>query len=658
MKYIYLLTILFLVPITNGFGQSSFIHFNTNTIDSTTVSFYGDSLKVATLEARFSDEKAMINYNPAIPFNGIDDYLILTKPMPNISQVTIFTIFKSAVTDTLQGKAVWGVHSEESEIALTTKGAFTGNKFAYYTGGDSNRATLHTYTQMHRSKGDPVTDTYISIGATKKESLYPYFKGSVAEVIAYNRILRGTKRQFIETSLALKYGITLDNTKDYISSKKKVVWDRENDASYSYSIAGIGRDDETDLYQRQSTSSNAPGFLSIGVDTIAVSNNKNNAIINDLDFMVWGNNNQSLELELEESVTDRVPVLQRKWLIRPTGNSAKAMVTQLQLDASTLFDSIRPKEEYLLVIDQSGKGDFLPENVLYLPVTKISEKGILSFGTITWDEDSSGKDLFSFALKKDLGLTLTSQQPIICPNGSTNLDYLATGGIPPYTYNLVNNETAESQQWESSQDTEQNNSVSVTAAGNYTLTVTDVLGTQNQQEYTIILEDPLIVDLGADRQLKFEETLSLQAVISDEDRVVSYHWTSDDDAFTSTEQTVNIDTPGTYTLTIETVLGCQYSDEILIEESFIREFIIYPNPVTDGTYTISVVLAEKADINVTVYSILGIQVSSQELQAEDIYELNNKQRAHIKGRGLNTSGVYSVVLETPFEVASKNLIVE
>jgi hypothetical protein len=656
MKNNYLCVVLFLVSFNFGWGQSSFIHINSEKIDSTSTSYYGTSLKTS-MENTVSKDSTMINYNPAISFNGIDDYLVLTKPISNISQVTIFTIFKSTVTDTLQGKAVWGVHGEESEIALTTKGAFTGNKFAYYTGGDSNRATLHTYTQMHRSKGEPATDTYISIGATKKESLYPYFKGSVAEVIGYNRILRGTKRQFMETSLALKYGITLDNAKDYISSKKKVVWNREDDVAYSHNIAGIGRDDETGLYQKQSTSSNAPEFLSIGADTITVSNNKNTTIINDLDFIVWGDNNQPLKLEPEESVTDRVQVLQRKWLIKPTGNSTKAIVTQLQLNVSTLFDSIQPKENYLLVIDQSGTGEFLSENVLYLTATTISEEGVLSFDTIKWDEDGSGKDLFSFALKKDLELTLSSQEPIICPDGSTNLDYLATGGIPPFTYHLVNDATGDSQQWESSQDAEQNNSVSVTAAVNYTLTVTDVLDTQTQQEYAIILEEPLLVDLGTDQQLKFEEPLFLQAIISDIDRVVSYHWTSDN-GFTSEEETVSIDVPGTYTLTVETALGCQYSDEVLIEKSFIREFIIYPNPVTDGTYTISIVLAEKADINVTVFSVLGVQVSSEELQAEEIYELDNKQRARIRGRGLNTSGVYSVVLETPFETVSKSLIVE
>ncbi len=655
MKNNYLYVLLLLLAFTNGWSQSKFIHFNAKEIDTTLISAYGDSLQVAAA-TNFAEKKAMINYNPAISFNGTNDYLVLEKPISNISQVTVFTIFNPVVTDTLQGKAVWGLHSEESEIALTTKGAFTGNKFAYYTGGESNTATLHTYTQMYCSKGEPSLETYISIGATKKESLYPYFKGTIAEVIAYDGILRGTKRQSIETGLALKYGITLD-AGDYITSKKKVVWDRENDAAYSYNIAGVGRDDETGLYQKQATSSNAPGLLSIGVGTIAVSNNKNTAVVNDLDFIVWGDNNQPLELEPKGSVTDRVPILQRKWLIKSTGNSVKGLETQLQLDVSTLFDSIQPKENYLLVIDQSGTGEFLPENIRYLSPTQISEEGLLSFDAIKWDEDNSGKDLFSFALKKDLELTLSSQQPIICPDGSTNLDYLATGGIPPYTYDLVNNETSANQQWDSSQDAEQNNSVEVTSEGIYTLTITDALGTQTQQEYTIVIEEPLTVDLGPNQQLKFEGSLSLQGVISDVNRVISYNWTGNN-GFTSDEEIVNIDDPGTYTLTVETALGCQYSDDILIEESFVREFIIYPNPVTDGTYTISIVVAEKTDMTVSVFNLAGVHVSTDDVPAEEIYEYDNKKRANIKGRGLNTPGIYNVVLTTPFETVSKSLIVE
>jgi hypothetical protein len=52
------------------------------------------------------------------------------------------------------------------------------------------------------------------------------FKGKYAEIIGYEDTLSDTERQKVESYLALKYGITLDQStaQDYLASDGTVVW--------------------------------------------------------------------------------------------------------------------------------------------------------------------------------------------------------------------------------------------------------------------------------------------------------------------------------------------------------------------------------------------------------------------------------------------------
>lgn len=91
--------------------------------------------------------------------------------------------------------------------------------------------------------------------------------------------LKSDKRANVESKLALRYGVTLDRGVDYKLAKNRIVWNADENTDYSFNIAGIGRDNSADLYQKQSTSSNETGLLIIGVDSIVRSNIENNGKI-------------------------------------------------------------------------------------------------------------------------------------------------------------------------------------------------------------------------------------------------------------------------------------------------------------------------------------------------------------------------------------------
>ncbi len=137
----------------------------------------------------------------------------------------------------------------------------------------------------------------------------------IAEVITYSNRKIDTdltvERNRIQSYLGIKYGITLGvngTTQDYVDSNGSLIWDQSESVGFNYDIAGIGRDDDSDLNQKQSRSVNnatdglgrTQGILTMGLTDIYDTNNLNKANnatnLNDKEFLVWGNNGTDLNL--------------------------------------------------------------------------------------------------------------------------------------------------------------------------------------------------------------------------------------------------------------------------------------------------------------------------------------------------------------------------
>lgn len=95
----------------------------------------------------------------------------------------------------------------------------------------------------------------------------------------------------------------------------------------------------------------------------------------------------------------------------------------------------------------------------------------------------------------------------------------------------------------------------VTAAGTYTLTVTDINGCINSDEIDVTVNPSPLVDLGSDISLCDGESVTLDAGSG----FFDYLW-----SIGSATQTVNVSQQGTFTVTVTDVLGCTAFDEINI----------------------------------------------------------------------------------------------
>ncbi|TYB77232.1 LamG-like jellyroll fold domain-containing protein [Bizionia myxarmorum] len=209
--------------------------------------------------------------------------------------------------------------------------------------------------------------------------------GRIAEVITYkSRKNDGStqERNRIQSYLAIKYGITLGvngTSQDYVNSAGNLIWDANTGVAtndvFNYDIAGIGRDDASDLLQKQSRSVNnasdgtgrTQGVLTIGIGNISNTNNLNgNNELEDKEFLVWGNDGQDLngtprivDIDMSTDISPAIPGgtfvqfrgIARTWKVVETSGDIPAVEVAILKNAVRTV--IPPDGRYLMFISDT-----------------------------------------------------------------------------------------------------------------------------------------------------------------------------------------------------------------------------------------------------------------------------------------------------------------
>ncbi|GGD28092.1 choice-of-anchor D domain-containing protein [Hyunsoonleella pacifica] len=215
-----------------------------------------------------------------------------------------------------------------------------------------------------------------------------FFDGKIGEVLSYSQTNSSTDQHKILSALCIKYGITLHDTasttavnlndRDYIDSQDTVIWDTSANSGYNYDVAGIGRDDASELTQKQSSSSNdatdgtglIEGILTIGLSDIYDTNSdnvtSNPTNFNDREFLMWGNNGSDLNLAATAISVDMssgisglsTPVsfvaMQRNWKVVEIGGDIPSCKVRIPQNA---IRNITPPGNYYMFISDTGVFD-------------------------------------------------------------------------------------------------------------------------------------------------------------------------------------------------------------------------------------------------------------------------------------------------------------
>ena len=227
-----------------------------------------------------------------------------------------------------------------------------------------------------------ITDEKFWIG--RSEGWRASFDGRIAEIITYSSRQSDTdltqQRNRIQSYLGIKYGITLGTngtSQDYVNSNGDVIWDQSANDPYNYDIAGIGRDDSSELNQKQSSSINnatdvdgpTEGILTIGLTDIYNTNNENinsnPTEFSDKQFLVWGNNGVDLYSSAAEVTVDMsgptispaldtdvtFVAMQRIWKVVENGGDIPTVKVSIPQSA---IRNIDPPGSFLMFISTNG----------------------------------------------------------------------------------------------------------------------------------------------------------------------------------------------------------------------------------------------------------------------------------------------------------------
>lgn len=579
----------------------------------------------------------LLNFNPALFFGGGQNGIQLPLGGDDYSKSTCFSVYQPE--DTLSEMVVWSQEENTlGNLVLTDRriADLADIKYMNFANRPAGKPAINTYTQF-KEKGNSSKPQVLWVGNRPGLPVLPAtpFRGIIPELILYNRVLTNAERARVESYLALKYGLTLSplGTEAYLNASGEHIWDFKTNRQYSYNIAGVGRDDLSGFYQKQSESSYTPGLLVLGIGAIFPDNTKNHSQIENNSFHIWGDNNAPLDFEPKEQGQSKR--LQRKWLMATYGQ-ASDLKTVLKFDPGQVAQQAKRGELWWLIIDHSGTGQYPLGAVSYYPARETSEKGQLFFEGIQWDTDHSGTDVFTFGTGSPMIPKVWVTAPICTPPSDGQLHIGAEGGRPPYHFVLTNRDSVIIREWIATSNTLQ--TIDDIAPGDYRLSIRDADAHGYQEALFVQSSDAPVCGLNKQYELKPGQLLRLDAFAGIQITGVSCHW-SGPDGFEINAPAVTISVPGTYQLTLEQA-GCISRQKIVVtqyQQNVFEEVMLYPNPTADGQFTLAVDLHRTADVEVRIFDAAGRFITGKTLTGADRYRYTGQ---------LQAAGTYTINLRS------------
>ena len=324
--------------------------------------------------------------NPAVYFNGNNALQINHNPESADALSVIIAYQSKATGDQGLWRATMG---DEYDAFLTTQRMMDLQSLLRYTDSTAIFPVINTILKIHDEPVE-ILEGKIFLGCEDNLSGISTFTGKIAECFVFYRDLSYIEKRIIQSYLALKYGITLQYS-NYVDGDGILLWDYEQNKDYRYSIAGIGRDDSTTLYRKQSASIENDNFIEMAATQFFNTNAQNTSVIDNRNFIIWSDNGAALTVE----PLDNPYLIARKWLMTVVGNHISNLPFSMKVHTNK-FINTEPDSILYLAISRSGDNSF--SDVIYIPSDSINSKGIAFFSNLYWDTDLSGSDLFTFAI--------------------------------------------------------------------------------------------------------------------------------------------------------------------------------------------------------------------------------------------------------------------
>lgn len=345
-----------------------------------------------------------INFNPSLQFDGVNDAFNKQGIVNTISNVQT-SVFVVSVANSQKNQFLI---SEDlpSGGRLAARDLY-GDGNAYFDGGtvdEQNAAwggtlgTPYLWSFIQTSSTEDIFRNGLLLSTAaggnilgNRSTLYVgtdgsgnSYDGEIAEVMLYQHIVGDTfdlgEVDNIETYLAIKYGLTLDQTtpRDYVyddgdtATEGVIIYHAETTHDlYDNDIAGIGFDSV--LYYL-----NQPKSMSVNPDAVVIMEREAPWSTNS--FVVWGNNDSSLTANSTNVPGGIKTRVNRVWKVDTTGTNGTVTLT-FYINA---FKTIYNDSTFVLLRDNDG--DFLNATQYTTGITVSADGDSVTFTGIQFSD--------------------------------------------------------------------------------------------------------------------------------------------------------------------------------------------------------------------------------------------------------------------------------
>ncbi|MEM9646973.1 MAG: T9SS type B sorting domain-containing protein [Bacteroidota bacterium] len=401
-----------------------------------------------------------INHNPVVLFDGSGNGQALHYRSVTREDITLYVVFKaigagnSAETmRLLHGGDIDTHHSSTTNLSLGVSAGnmlsvgrtWAGDGGGYFQSGSINTLGEPTIGVLSREvtgtdqetlqtwvNGQPDIDV-IWNHLLAPSDLYLFnrlgkhfnssdpnrnLSGSIAEILLLDGKLDTNSRQRVESYLAIKYGITLNNdltgqlgstvgneVYNYLTADGTIFWQAE--ANYKYDIAGIGTDRYQDIPgtklrynqdQRISKSVNPGALVTISTNTDFINDALDFSRTSidgdgpsyDHNYLVWANDGRSIDetaMELPPLITTR---MEREWKVQktysPAVNEIMGVSLRMELGSSNILANGNCGIK--LLIDSDGDGDFTTGPITQINATSVDGGGNAFFDNVDFKHNN------------------------------------------------------------------------------------------------------------------------------------------------------------------------------------------------------------------------------------------------------------------------------
>ncbi|MEF3307375.1 S-layer homology domain-containing protein [Paenibacillus sp. GYB004] len=368
---------------------------------------------------------APANFNPAVAFQNTtsynqnpNEYMIGDKPITFKEGYAVFKQTDGTVVGSAAPRAggygvgifskwagkLWagnGANGTYHGFAFNDASRFHMAAFDMANSTDSQGKLNGKNQPMTRNKAINSIEFTPVIGGTfggGSSNNWYHYKGDIAEVVLYPASNAPVDKLKVESYLALKYGLTLNHggsdyaASNYDGTAGTKMWTAADNTGYGKRITGIGRDDGSELQQKQSKSQEAGALVTIALgDGITAANAQNgNTIATDLSFFTFSDNGTiaaKYDGEVPEITTapqHKLKQLNREFKVDKTNWLDTDITLKLDVTAET------PAALYYLVIrDTAGVLTEIlalnTEGTVKINSAKLADGSTFTFAKVTKD---------------------------------------------------------------------------------------------------------------------------------------------------------------------------------------------------------------------------------------------------------------------------------